>query len=165
MAEAWLEGPVQGVPDPLMPVAHSLLDALREIEGVADLESDELWDRPAGAASVGFHLRHIVGALDRLLTYARGQSLTDEQFAYLRSEAGPVDRTAEELVDDVRQAVDAALTQLRATTAESLGEERFVGRAKLPSTVRGLLFHAAEHTRRHAGQIIVTAKVVRGATP
>ncbi|NNM31730.1 MAG: DinB family protein [Gemmatimonadetes bacterium] len=148
-----------------MPVAHSLLDALREIEGVADLDGKQLWARPAGAASVGFHLRHIVGAMDRLLTYARGQSLREEQFEYLRSEAGPVDRTAEELVGEVRRAVDAAVDQLRATPAESQLEPRSVGRAQLPSTVQGLLFHAAEHTRRHTGQIIVTAKVVGATAP
>ena len=161
MAEAWLEGPVPGVPDALMPVAHSLMDGCREIGLATGLSPDELWARPAGVASVGFHLQHIVGAMDRLLTYARGDPLSDEQFAYLRSEGTPVEQTAEALVGKVHDAVDTALGQLRATSTDSLQEVRTVGRARLPSTVQGLLFHAAEHTRRHAGQVIVTARLVR----
>ena len=54
------------------------------------------------------------------------------------------------------------MVQLAATPPESLGDERLVGRAALPSTVRGLLFHGAEHTQRHVGQVITTAKIVRG---
>jgi uncharacterized damage-inducible protein DinB len=163
MTEAWLRGPVEGVPPSLMPVAHSLIDALEEIETVADLDAERLWMRPAGAASVGFHLRHIPGALDRLLTYAQGSQLDNEQLAFLRSEADPGDppQEAPTLIVAVREGVDAALDQLRATHPESLLEPREVGRRRIPSTVQGLLFHAAEHTRRHAGQVIVTARVVR----
>jgi hypothetical protein len=57
--------------------------------------------------------------------------------------------------------IDEALNQLRRTPVESLGAAREVGRAKLPSTVLGLLFHAAEHTSRHVGQLITTLKIVR----
>jgi len=42
----------------------------------------------------------------------------------------------------------------------TLTDARAVGRQRLPSTVIGLLVHAAEHTTRHAGQIITTAKIV-----
>lgn len=164
MTEAWLRGPVEGVPKELMPVAHSLVDALEEIEAAAaDLDTVQLWMRPAGAASVGFHLRHAPGALDRLLTYARGAQLDDEQLAYLRAEAEPGDPPddAPALLAGVRRRVDAALDVLRATPPESLPDPREVGRKRLPTTVQGLLFHAAEHTRRHAGQVIVTARVVR----
>jgi uncharacterized damage-inducible protein DinB len=163
MTEAWLRGPVEGVPPEIMPVAHSLIDALEEIETVADLDAERLWMRPAGAASVGFHLRHIPGALGRLLTYARGSQLDDEQLAFLRSEAEPGDPPQETstLIVAVREGVEAALDQLRATLPESLLEPREVGRKRVPSTVQGLLFHAAEHSRRHAGQVIVTARVVR----
>jgi uncharacterized damage-inducible protein DinB len=34
----------------------------------------------------------------------------------------------------------------------------------LPSTVLGLLFHAAEHTTRHAGQIATLVRVVSSGT-
>jgi hypothetical protein len=66
------------------------------------------------------------------------------------------------LVAEFDAGVDRALTQLRVTDASSLLEPRGVGRAQLPSTVLGLLFHAAEHTQRHVGQLITTAKIVRG---
>ncbi|MDH3222833.1 MAG: DinB family protein [Gemmatimonadota bacterium] len=163
MPEAWLSGPIDGVPERLMPVAHSLVDAVREIEAVRDLDPGRLWKRPSGAASVGFHLRHIPGAIDRLLTYARGEPLSPEQRAYLEAESDPGDppEGSEVLVDLAIQSIHAALDALRSTPEASLFEARSVGRAGLPSTVQGLLFHAAEHTRRHCGQIIVTAKVVR----
>ncbi len=167
MSEAWLRGPIEGVPPLLMPVAHSLTDAMEELEAAAaDLDTEALWSRPGGAASVGFHLRHVCGALDRLLTYARGEGLTAEQLADLEAEGRPGDppATAPALLVDVRRSVTGAIAVLRATPDETLLEPRSVGRAGLPSTVLGLLFHAAEHTRRHAGQAIATAKAARGAT-
>jgi uncharacterized damage-inducible protein DinB len=150
-----------------MPVAHSLVDALDEIEGAAaGLDTAEVWLRPSGAASVGFHLRHVPGALDRLLTYARGAQLDDEQLDFLQAEADPGDPPEDvaKLIAGVRRGVEAALDVLGATPPESLLEPREVGRKRVPSTVLGLLFHAAEHTRRHAGQVIVTARVARDGT-
>ena len=166
MPEAWLRGPIEGVPDRLMPVAHSLVDALEELEAAAsDLDAAQLWARPAGAASVGFHLRHVCGSLERLLTYARGDALTAEQLAASRQEgeAGTPPATAAALLERVRVRIGEAIDVLRATREDTLLEPRRVGRAGLPSTVQGLLFHAAEHTRRHAGQVIATARVARAA--
>jgi uncharacterized damage-inducible protein DinB len=147
-----------------MPVAHSLTDALEEIEAaVAGLSPGDVWTQPAGAASIGFHLKHVVGALDRLFSYARGDALTPDQMRALGAEADPGDppATAEDLLADVRAAIADAVDVLRGMADEALLEPRLVGRAGLPSNVQGLLFHAAEHTRRHAGQVIVTARVVR----
>ncbi|MEX2470694.1 MAG: GNAT family N-acetyltransferase [Gemmatimonadota bacterium] len=166
MTEAWLRGPVEGVPDALMPAAHALVDAGEELERAArDLDPARLWARPGGVASVGFHLRHVVGSLDRLLTYARGEALNAGQLRSLavEAEAGSPPVPVETLLDEVRRALEGALEVLRVTPPESLDEERKVGRAGLPSTVRGLLFHAAEHTRRHAGQVIATAGILRGS--
>ena len=118
-SEAWLSGPIQGVGPHLMPVAHALVQVAQDVQPLAELTTDELWTRPGGAASVGFHLRHIGGALDRLLTYARGEALL---------------------------------------------EPREVGKQKLPSNVLGLLYHAAEHATRHAGQAVSTARILRART-
>ena len=162
--EPWLRGPVEGYPPLLQPVAHALLQAGEDLpRAAAGLEPDQLWARPGGAASVGFHLRHIGGSLDRLLTYARGEMLTQAQMTFLGAEGEPGDppASAEELVEGVARALERALAQLRATPEAILLEPRRVGRAGLPSTVQGLLFHAAEHTQRHVGQVITTAKVVR----
>lgn len=162
--EAWLSGPVQGVPTTLGPAAHALLDALAEAEqAVADLPTRALQVRPGGAASLEFHFRHTAGAIDRLLTYAKGEALSGAQREALAAEGkarSPAPR-AEDLVGELRGAIDDALALYRASSEESLEEPRRVGRAGLPSTVRGLLYHAAEHTRRHSGQIVTTAAVVR----
>ena len=165
MADAWLKGPVPDVPAALQPVAHALLNARIEFETVLARATDaELRVRPAGIASVGFHIRHACGSIDRLLTYARGTTLDERQLRVLaeeKDEAAPPDGAAlRRLLDET---MERALSQLRATSAESLDEARGVGRQRLPSTVRGLLFHAAEHAVRHAGQAITTMKVITGA--
>lgn len=165
LPEVWLRGPVEGYPALLQPVVHSLLQVVEDVEQhVTPLSEAELWTRPNGAASVGFHARHLAGALDRLFTYARGESLTPAQLEYLKGEGDPGEppRNAATLVQEVRDAVDAALRQLRETPVSTLEERREVGRKRLPTTVLGLLFHAAEHSTRHAGQIITTVKIVRG---
>lgn len=163
--EVWLRGPLPGFAPELMPAAHSLLQVREEIEAVVSAMShSDLWSRPGGAASVGFHLRHLAGSLDRLLTYARGEELTDAQRAVLAVEERDVspEEDAGQLLRLACQAIDGALDQLKATPPKSLHETRWVGRAKLPSTVAGLLFHAAEHAQRHAGQIATTVRAVRG---
>src|SRR6202171_5222518 len=164
LPEVWLRGPVQGFPAELMPVAHSLLQIREEVAPVVlPLSHEELWARPGGAASIGFHLKHLAGSLDRLLTYARGESLSEGQRLMLDAEerAGSAVEQPAILFRLVDDAIGKALDQLRATRVEALHEQRRVGRAGLPSTVLGLLFHAAEHAQRHAGQIVTTAKIVR----
>jgi uncharacterized damage-inducible protein DinB len=163
-AEVWLRGPVAGVPAPLQPVAHALLQALDDVERVsASLTGAELWSTPGGVASIGFHLRHMAGSLDRLLAYARGAALTEEQRAARATEKEPAPGVgAGELLTALRNSIENALAQLRETAPDRLDEERRVGRAGYPSTVRGLLHHAGEHCARHAGQVVTTAKLLRG---
>jgi uncharacterized damage-inducible protein DinB len=166
--EVWLRGPVPGVPAELMPVVHSLLQVREELQSLAPLLSTEqLWTRPGGAASVGFHLKHLAGSLDRLLTYARGEGLNDRQRAALEAEDSlhSARESPAALFQMAQDAIDQANRQICATPVETLAETRRVGRAALPSTVRGLLFHAAEHAQRHAGQIVTTAKVVAATRP
>lgn len=166
MPEPWLRGPLRAVDPLLMPAAHALMQVVEDVERAAsDLSAEELWARPGGAASVGFHLRHLAGSTDRLLTYARGGWLSDEQMAFLRAEEEPGDapEDAAALLEGVRRAVDAAMAEYRrGLSVDALLAPREVGRAKLPTTLLGLLFHVAEHAQRHAGQVVTTAKVVRG---
>ena len=159
--EVWLTGAVPGYEPLLMPVVHSLLQVKSEIDAiVSEVADDHLWERPGGAASIGFHIRHIGGSADRLLTYARGAGLTPAQLGAARDESTErVNRDV--LIRDAHAALDRALAQIRATPVESLLEERKVGRAGLPSTTIGLLFHVAEHATRHAGQALTTARIVR----
>ncbi len=148
-----------------MPVAHALLQSRQDLREAAEtLTLAELWDRPGGAAAVGFHLRHISGSVDRLFTYARGQPLRDEQLIALRREGDPGSppASAEELLASLDMMLDDAVRSLRGFSDDQLLMPRAVGRAQLPSNVLGLLFHAAEHAQRHTGQVITTSKVVRG---
>lgn len=167
MPEAWLRGPIEGVDAYLQPAAHALVQAREDLDrATVGMSLGNLWLRPNGAASFGFHLRHVAGSLDRLLTYARGAQLDERQHAALKREAEPGTPPVEvaTLVEQARRGIDAALAQLRATRREELLEPRAVGRAQLPSNVLGLLVHAAEHTSRHVGQAITTAKIVAADT-
>lgn len=160
--EVWLRGPLPDVPPLLQPIAHALLQAREEVnQAMVDFPADQLWQRPAGVASVGFHLQHLTGVLDRLLTYARAEALTESQLSTLQAEGNPVTVTTAELVMHFNAQVDHTLSQLKTTPEDSLTAFRTVGRAGLPSTMIGLLVHAAEHTTRHVGQLLVTARVVQ----
>ena len=161
--EVWLRGPLPGIPALLQPVAHSLLQSREEMHATLNrVAAGDIWVTPAGAASVGFHVRHAAGSLDRLFTYARGAQLTSAQRAAFAAEAQPDLRpqVVPALLADFDAAIDRALEQLKTTGEATLLDARLVGRAQLPSTVIGLLFHAAEHTQRHLGQIMTTAKIL-----
>jgi uncharacterized damage-inducible protein DinB len=162
--EWWQRGPVDGVPAVLQPVAHIVLqigESVREL--VAPLTEAQWNARPAGVASVAFHVRHITGVLDRLFTYARGESLTDAQFVSLRAEGEPLLLAqVPAVLDHLDAQIASALSELRAFDPATLGDFRPVGRAQLPSTVIGCLVHGAEHGMRHVGQLSVTARIVRG---
>jgi hypothetical protein len=165
LPEVWLRGPVEGYAPVLMPAAHALLQVREDLARLADsVPPEQVWMRPGGAASIGFHIRHTGGALDRLLTYARGEALTDEQRHELQTEEEPgrppVPLAA--LVGQAIAAVDRALAQLRTTDAARVFDHRSVGRAGLPSTILGLIVHAAEHSTRHVGQALTTARILRG---
>lgn len=167
LPEVWLRGPVEGVHPALMPATHALLQVAEDLERVAaGLSVAELRATPNGAASIAFHLRHIAGSIDRLTTYARGGTLSHSQRAALVAEkelSGDTEPPA--LVEAVVEAVHRTIEQIRATPGSSLFEPRKVGRAGLPSTVIGLLFHAAEHAQRHTGQVITTARIVKQEAP
>ncbi len=160
--EVWLRGALPDVPPLLQPVAHALLQAEEELnEYMQDFPEALLWQKPADVASVGFHLQHLTGVLDRIFTYARGESLKEHQLQALKVEGIANDPiTVNQLVEAFNKQVEKAISQLKSTDEQTLTEVRGVGRAKIPSTVIGLLFHAAEHTTRHLGQLLVTSKVV-----
>jgi uncharacterized damage-inducible protein DinB len=165
MEEAWLSGKIENVAPVLMPAAHALVQAARDIEkAVEDLSDAQLWTKPNGAASVGFHLLHVAGSIDRLLTYARGKSLSAAQFAELAAEnERQRAETAQTLAARAIGRIENAILEIKQISPERLFEARTVGRKRLPTNVFGLLFHIAEHTQRHVGQIVTTAKIARGA--
>ena len=160
--EWWQRGPVDGVPALLQPVAHILLQVQESVGAMVDGLAPAQWnERPAGVASVGFHVRHITGVVDRLFAYARGEALTPAQFAALRTEGAAL--SPDEIpaaLDALSSRISAAVAELRVIDTATLGEFRGVGRAQLPSTVIGCLVHGAEHSMRHVGQLSVTVRVL-----
>jgi len=161
--EVWLRGPLAGVPALLQPVAHALLQAREEInELMEEFPEGLLWEKHAGVASPGFHLQHLTGVLNRLFTYANGEQLNQEQLDALKAEGIPLSQefAVDTLVAAFNSQVDDCIAQLKNADETTLTQSRGVGRAQLPSTVIGLYTHAAEHTMRHTGQLLVTVKVL-----
>jgi hypothetical protein len=163
MRELWLSGPVEGVHPLLVPAVHTFLqvrDDVREL--LAALSIEQLWTKLGQSAAIGFHAVHLAGATDRLLTYARGETLSDAQLEQVRGgEQSIVGLDSVALISRVDHAMDAAIEQLRATSETTLLQPRYVGRKQLPSTTLGLITHAAEHAYRHAGQIATLRRIVR----
>lgn len=161
--EVWQRGSVDGFDPLVMPVVHAFIQVQEDLQALAGAVPPALaWARPGGAASIAFHVRHIAGATDRLLTYARGGVLDDAQKAAMRAEGDESEpRPAlATLVEATVVSLDRALVQVKATSPADLLVDRKLGRAQLPTNVLGLLFHAAEHATRHAGQAVTTAKIL-----
>jgi DinB superfamily len=162
MPEPWLRGTLTDVDAMRRQVLHALELACEDVtRWCAFLSDEEINARPFGLAPVAFHLRHIARSLDRLLTYAEGLQLTGAQMDALRSELVP-GAVAEIVVAEVRAGLGEAGRRIRLISPSHYEEARGVGRRALPSSVGGLLIHCAEHTQRHAGQAVTTAKVVVG---
>ena len=158
--EPWLRGTRTDVDAVRRGVIHAFELAAEDIsvwcQGLSD---EELESRQFGLAPVGFHLRHIARSLDRLLTYAEGQQLSERQLKLLRSEMDD-DSGREATLMEFAEGIEVAVTRVLGVSPESYGQVRTVGRKKLPTTVGGLLVHCADHTQRHVGQAVTTAKVV-----
>lgn len=162
MVEPWLRGTLTEFPAVPRQILHALELAAEDIElWCASLSDTEMEARPFGIASVGFHLRHIARSLDRLLSYAEGDQLSAAQLAALSTELVAA-ADADVVLAEVRQAIALAAERVKTISPASFEEPRYVGRKRLPTTVGGLLVHCAEHTQRHVGQAVTTAKVVVG---
>ncbi|MEP6926278.1 MAG: DinB family protein [Ginsengibacter sp.] len=162
--EVWQRGPVENIPPLLQPVAHALLQAREELhEMMNDFPEKLLWERPAGVASPAFHLQHLTGVLDRLFTYARKESLTAAQLHALSIEGNQRETVSSitELTGLFNKQVDISINELSIVNIDELNEVRTIGREKIPTTLIGLYVHAAEHTMRHMGQLLVTVKVLK----
>ena len=165
LPEPWLRGTLNEVPAVQRAVLHSLeLAEEGLLRWCADFSAEEWNASPGGVASVAFHVQHIARSIDRLLTYAEGRRLNEAQMAELKSElaAGAV---PEQLLAEMRVAFERAAQRVRALIGANLEQPLSVGRQALPTTLGGLLVHVAEHTQRHVGQAITTAKLIRAARP
>jgi uncharacterized damage-inducible protein DinB len=160
--EPWLRGTLTDVPAVIRAVVHALELAREDTERwCGDLTGVEVNAQPAGLPSIAFQLRHISGSADRLLTYAEGRALSQEQMAELAREAeGAMPHV---LLRQFGKSMEKASQRVREFIGADLEAERFVGRRRLPTTLGGLLVHVAEHTQRHAGQMVTTAKFVKAS--
>ena len=160
LPEPWLRGTLNEVPAVQRAVLHALELAREDLERWCDgLSDEELHDRPGGIAPVAFHLRHIARSIDRLLTYAEGNQLSSEQVSVMKAEMEPRG-SRNELMAELMVAIAKSDKRIRAFTEQQMQEERHVGKKQLPTSVGGLLVHVADHTQRHVGQAITTAKIV-----
>jgi hypothetical protein len=158
--EPWLRGTLSEVEPVRRAVLHALELASEDVSRWAgDLNDVEMFARPAGLPSVAFQLRHIARSLDRLMTYAEGKQLDERQLAELNTESDGGE--VSEVLAEFRAGLQRAMARVLAIDPGSFAEVRGVGRKWLPTTVVGLLIHCAEHTQRHCGQMVTTAKVVR----
>ncbi|WP_028298008.1 DinB family protein [Olivibacter sitiensis] len=161
--EVWMRGPIADIPPLLQPVAHALLQAQEEIHlCMIDFPKEKLWIKRFGLASTAFHLQHIAGVLDRMATYARQEMLNEKQLQELAQEGK--ENTAisvKELLSKLDAQTMDFILQLRHTDSRELTAARGIGRKQIPTTLIGLLFHAAEHTQRHVGQLLVTVKAIK----
>jgi uncharacterized damage-inducible protein DinB len=163
--EVWMRGPIAGLIPMLQPVAHAILQAREEVNMMMiDFPNELIWEKPAGVASIAFHLQHLSGVLDRLFTYANNQILNEDQLELLTLESDNTQYlTTKGLLTRFNNQVNKALTQLKNIEEKSLLEPRGIGRKQIPTNQLGLLFHAAEHTQRHVGQLLVTVKMLKNS--
>jgi uncharacterized damage-inducible protein DinB len=163
MVEPWLRGTLTEVDTVRRGVLHALELAREDVARWCDeLTAGQLEARPFGLPSVGFQMRHMVRSLDRLLTYAEGRQLNEEQLASLKSEMEDSGRR-EDLFAEFERGIESAMQRVLAIAPTAYEEARGVGRKMLPTSVGGLLVHCADHTQRHVGQAVTTAKLVRQA--
>lgn len=163
--EPWMRGPIDGVDPLLAPVLYSFQQAREDLASFTDgLTTEQLWARPYGFGSAGFHIRHIGGSVDRLMTYLQGRQLSESQMATLKSEHEP-GASRDQLLADLNRDFTQAEAIVRAIDPSTLTEPRGIGRKQLPTTVIGLLTHIAEHTQRHVGQAISAVKLIRAIEP
>lgn len=160
--EPWLRGTHSDLAAVPRAAIHALEQAAEDVEAwCAELTDAELAATPYGLPSIAFQLRHIAGSVDRLLTYAEGRALDEQQLDAMQSERS-ADISADALFEEFTAALKLSSERVRnlGTNDAALQEARSVGRKNLPTTVAGLLVHVAEHTQRHVGQTITTAKIL-----
>jgi hypothetical protein len=158
--EPWLRGTLTEIAAVPRAVLHALELAGEDLrKWCASLTDAELNARPVGLPPVAFHFRHIARSLDRLLTYAEGRALTPEQLASLQNEGQP-DAHREALFAELTSSLTQSAERVHAIAVADLEQPRTVGKKHLPTSVGGLLVHIADHTQRHVGQAVTTARIL-----
>lgn len=159
--EPWLRGTHSELPAVHRAVLHAFELSQEDIHHwTADLSDSDLHAAPFGVTTICFHLRHIARSLDRMLTYAEGNQLSSEQITAMKTESDP-GASREQLFSEFNVGLSSASRRVRALAPADLNQPRGVGRKQLPTSIGGLLVHLADHTQRHTGQIVTTAKLIK----
>lgn len=161
LPEPWMRGIVPGVD----PVIGHLLRASEHIredieQAIAPLTPAQLWAKPNGMTSAGFHVKHLAGSTQRLCTYLEGNQLNEHQIAAMKAE-GSGTESAGELLAAVGEALDRYETLVQTMAPGHYGDVREIGRKRLQTTAISLAIHIAEHGQRHVGQAISAAKLAQ----
>ena len=160
LPEPWLRGTHTDLPAVARGVLHAFELAREDVHlWCGRLSDGQIQMQVLGLPSLAFQLRHMAGSLDRLLTYAEGGELTEEQVAGGQSELHASGSRAA-LLEEFDKSLASSAARIQNLAGGDLEAARFVGRLKLPSSLGGLLVHVAEHTQRHVGQLVTTAKVL-----
>ena len=160
LPEPWLRGTLTDVPPVQRAILHALELAKEDLERWCGNLSDEQLDaRPGDIAPIAFHIRHIARSMDRLLTYAEGKPLISHQISEMKSEMDP-GATRDQIFVELSRALQEGAVRVQAFSPNDFSQPRSIGRQQLPTTLGGLLVHVADHTQRHVGQAITTAKIV-----
>jgi uncharacterized damage-inducible protein DinB len=162
--EPWLRGTHADVPAAARAVLHALELALDDLtKWTAGLTDDEIHSQPLGLTAIAFHLRHIARSTDRILTYAEGEQLSAAQLAALKTEQGEEGKqeSLAELLAEVEASFSDAADRIRVLATADMNTPRFVGRRQLPTSIGGAMIHVADHTQRHVGQVVTTAKLIK----
>jgi uncharacterized damage-inducible protein DinB len=165
LPEPWLRGTLTDVPAVVRGVLHALELAREDaLHWCSQLTAEQMNATPAGLPSVTFHIQHIMGSLDRILTYAEDRELNEQQLGSLGREGEPV-KEGNVLLREFSVWTERCMSRVRAFSDTDFAPARYVGRKRLPTTVGGLLVHVADHTQRHVGQMVTTAKLVKAIWP
>lgn len=161
LPEPWLRGAIPAIHPITAPLVFSLTQVREDVEKwTAGLSTEQIWARPNDVAAIGFHIRHIGGSAERLTVYLKGDQLSEKQLRAMKAEMEP-GASREELLAKMHEQFEYTEAVVCALDPRIWTDARSVGRKALPTTVGGLVHHVAEHSQRHLGELIVTAKLVR----
>jgi uncharacterized damage-inducible protein DinB len=165
LPEPWLQGTLTDLPVLQRAILHSLQMAQEDATNwCGGLDDREILARPFGLPSVAFQLRHIARSLDRFCCYAEGVPLNPQQLAALASEMEN-SGTRDSIFSELEASLENTRRRFEVIVRQPLDTPIAIGRKRLPTTLAGLLVHAAEHSQRHVGQAITTAKVILAQRP
>src|SRR5580692_1131460 len=124
------------------PVTGHLLRSAEHIredvaEALAPLTTEQVWAKPHGMTSAGFHAKHLAGSTQRLCTYVEGGQLSASDLAEIPLEGAGAESAAE-LLAKVNAALVRYETLVRELPPEEFGSIRQIGRKRLETTAAGL---------------------------